>query len=41
MEITEQITKQISETAYLTKENTKRYRPGVKIDFGHESVKMI
>lgn len=27
MEITEKLTKTISETAYLTKENTKRYRP--------------
>ena len=27
MEITDKITKSISETAYLTKENTKRYRP--------------
>ena len=27
MEITDNITKQITETAYLTKENTKRYRP--------------
>ena len=27
MEITEKLGKQITETAYLTKENTKRYRP--------------
>ena len=27
MEITDKLTKSISETAYLTKENTKRYRP--------------
>lgn len=27
MEITDKLTKTISETAYLTKENTKRYRP--------------
>lgn len=27
MEVTEKLGKQISETAYLTKENTKRYRP--------------
>ena len=27
MEITETLTKQITETSYLTTENTKRYRP--------------
>jgi len=27
MQVTEKLSKQISETAYLTKENTKRYRP--------------
>lgn len=39
MEITEQITKQISETAYLTKENTKRYRPILRFFF-EENEKM-
>lgn len=33
MEINEQITKQITETAYLTKENTKRYKPILRFFF--------
>lgn len=39
MEINEQITKQITETAYLTKENTKRYRPILRFFF-EENEKM-
>ena len=39
MEITENITKQITETAYLTEENTKRYRPILRF-FYEENEKM-
>lgn len=39
MEIKEQITKPITETAYLTKENTKRYRPILRFFF-EENEKM-
>lgn len=39
MEINEQLTKQITETAYLTKENTKRYRPILRFFF-EENEKM-
>lgn len=39
MEINEQITKPITETAYLTKENTKRYRPILRFFF-EENEKM-
>ena len=39
MEITENLTKHITETAYLTKENTKRYRPILRF-FYEENEKM-
>lgn len=39
MEITENVTKQITETAYLTEENTKRYRPILRF-FYEENEKM-
>ena len=31
MEVKEKMAKQITEAAYLTTENTKRYRPNIKI----------
>ena len=35
MEVNETMSKQITETAYLTTENTKRYRPVLRYFYEH------